>query len=350
MENKKKQELKLAQTVSLRHDLRLFSLLARPEAEFLAAAAELEADPLFARLLAPGPGGGAPVVRRRFAGASYAFTLACGDGALASAAERCCAGEWLADRPAMLALAKRAGQENFSRYFLADAVFDAAAAARACGLSAAQAAALKAFTDAFILAHERVQPAQLPRQLLRCAALVEAEGGRLTAAYTHPAYLRGAYVINGEELARLLRGGTLSRAEAARVRRLASAAQRVSWRKAGFHRALAALLEEQKDFFLGRGPLKPFSQRALAARVALDPATVSRLVSARTVRAPWGEEVRLKDLFRPKSAFVIDRIREVLGGAAAKRTDAEVAASLKSAYGIKISRRSVNLYRRKAGL
>lgn len=349
MEKKKKQALSLSQAPSLRQDLRLFALLARPEADFLELAAELEADPLFARLLAPGPGGEPPVLRRRLPGASYAFSLACGDGELAAAAEGCCAGEWLAERPAMLVLARRSGAGAFARHFLADSVFDPAAAARACGLTPAEASRLKAFTDAFLLAHERVPPRRLPGRLLRCAAEVDVSGGTPVPAYTHPAYFRGAYLINGPALSRLLKSGALGRAEAARARQLAAAAQRVAWRKGGFHRALTALLAEQKDFFLGRGPLKPLSQRRLAAAVGLNPGTVSRLFSGKTVRAPWGEEAALKDLFRAKSAFVIDRIREVLGKAAGKMTDAEVAAALRSVYGLRVSRRSVNLYRARAG-
>ncbi len=349
MEKKKKQAVSLSQSPSLRQDLRLFALLARPEADFLELAAELEADPLFARLLAPGPGGEPPVLRRRLPGASYAFSLACGDGELASAAEGCCAGEWLAERPAMLELARRAGPAGFQRWFLSDAAFDPAAAGGACGLTAAEAARLKAFADAFLLAHERVPPRRLPQPLLRCAAEVDVSGGEPAAAYTHPAYFRGAYAINGQALSRLLSGGSLSRAEAARARRLAAAAQRVAWRKSGFHRSLTALLAAQKDFFLGRGPLKPLSQRQLASEVGLNPGTVSRLLAGRTVRAPWGGEVRLKDLFLPKSAFVIDRIREVTGGAAGKLTDGEVSAALRKAYGIKVSRRSVNLYRSGSG-
>ncbi len=346
MEKRKRQEAGLSQSPALRHDLRLFAMLARPEADFLAAAAELEGDPLFARLLAAGPEG-APVARRRFPGASYAFPAACGDAALAAAAERCGAGEWLAERPAMLALARRAGAAAFERYFLSDAPFDAAAAAAACGLSAAEAARLRSFTDAFLAAHERVPPAALPAPLLRRAAEVRAEGGRLQVAYTHPAYLRGAYVINGPALARLLKSGGLTRAEAARVRALAAAAQRISWRKAGFHRTLTALLEEQRAFLLGKGPLKPLTQRELAEKVGLDPATVSRLAASRTITAPWGDELRLKDLFSRKSALVIDRIRDILGAGAGRLTDAEVAARLKAEHGLKVSRRSVNLYRKK---
>lgn len=340
----------MSQAPALRQDLRLFAMLSRSEADFLRLAAELEADPLFARLSAPGPDGQPPVLRRRFHGASYAFSFACGSDALAAAADPGGAGEWLADRPAMLELARRAGRENFGKYFLSDSPFDPAAAARACGITAAEAAALMAFTGAFIMAHERIPPAALPRLFLRCAARVEIAGGKPAAAYTHPAYLRGAYVINGPALTRLLKSGALSRAETAKVRELAAAAQRVSWRKAGFHRTLSALLEEQKTFLLGAGPLRPFTQRGLASRLGLNPGTVSRLLAGRTVLVPWGEELKLKDFFRPKSAFVIDKIKEVTAAGAKSMTDGEVAAALKSAHGIKVSRRSVNLYRSKAGL
>ena len=61
MKNGKKQGVELAQAQVLRQDLRLFSVLASPEEDFLRQAAELEADPLFIRLSTPGPDGTAPV-------------------------------------------------------------------------------------------------------------------------------------------------------------------------------------------------------------------------------------------------------------------------------------------------
>jgi hypothetical protein len=350
MEKRKKQEVKLSQAPALRQDLRLFAMLSSTEADFLKLAAELEADPLFARMRAPGPDGQPPVLRRRFQGASYAFSTACGSDALASAVSQAGAGEWLAGRPAMLETARRVGLANFEKYFLSEAPSSAQEAARACGITAGEAAALRAFVDAFVMAHEHVRPAALPQLFLRCAARLDAEGGKLVAAYIHPAYLRGAYVINGPALTRLLKSRTLDRAEIVKVRKLAAAAQRVSWRKAGFHRTLTALLEHQKAFLLGSGPLKPCTQRELAANVGLNPGTVSRLLACRTVLAPWGEEIKLKDLFRPKSALVIDKMKEVLGGGGKRLTDGQVAEALKAAHGIKISRRTVNLYRSKAGL
>ncbi|MDP2864871.1 MAG: hypothetical protein Q8O90_01345 [Elusimicrobiota bacterium] len=346
MEKKKKQGLELSQTQVLRQDLRLFSVLASPEEDFLRQAAELEADPLFIKLTAPGPDGAAPVIRRRFAGASYAFGLACGNEALAAAAgSGGSAGEWLSERPAMLKLAQRAGLENFEKYFLSGVVFSPAAAGRACGLSSTEASSLKNFADAFIMAHERIPSAALPVLYLRCAARIDAEGGRLSIAYVHPSYFRGTYNIDNAALSRLMKSGGLSREEAARTRALTTRAQRIAWRKSGFHRTLTAIVERQSAFLLQQAPLKPFSQRALAAGIGLNPGTVSRLIAAKTIMAPWGEEIRLRDLFRKKNAFIIDTIKAVTGASAKKMTDREVAESLKAVYGIRISRRSVNLYR-----
>ena len=331
-----------------RQDLRLFSVLAAPEEDFLRQAAELESDPLFARLSAPGPDGRAAVRRRRFPGASYSFAFACGDEALATAAGAAGgAGDWLAERPAMLELARRAGAAAFENCFLSGLPFSPDAAACACGLTAAEVRVLKFFVDAFILAHERVAPAALPELFLRCAARIAAEKEKLFIEYTHPAYLRGAYVIDGEAFSRLLKGGTLSPAEVRRARALAARAQRIAWRKAGFHRALTAIIEKQKTFLLEKGPLKPFTQRELAGSVGLNPGTVSRLLSDKTIITPRGEEVRLKSLFMFKNAFIIDKIRDILGTGAKKMTDKEVTEALRSVHGIRVSRRSVNLYRAK---
>lgn len=347
MEKRRKQAPQLAQAQTQRQDLRLFSVLAAPEEDFLRQAAELEADPLFSRLCLPGPDGAAPVLRRRLPGSSYAFTLACGDDALASAAEAGGAGEWLADRPAMLALARRAGQGNFEKLFLSSSVFDAASAGRACGFSAAEAAALKNFTDAFTMAHERIAPRALPALYLRCAAALSAEGGKLSAAYTHPAYLRGEYRIDRRALARLVRDGGLSPAEALRAQTLLSRAQRLSWRKLGFHKVLSALLEAQAGYLLKTSGLKPLTQRELAARTGLNPATVSRLLAGKSVLLPWGEEVKLQGLLLVKNAYIIDKIKELLGAGNERMTDSEVMEALRTTYGLRVSRRSVNLYRAK---
>lgn len=347
MKKGRRTSAELGQRQVQRQDLRLFAALGSPEEELLRQEAELLADPLFARLCAPGPGGAAPIIRKRLPGAGYAFALACGDEALAAAAGAGSAGDWLADRPRMLELARRAGQKNFERWFLSGDSFTPEAAARACGLTAAEAAALKGFADAFVLAHERVAPSALPPLYLRCAAAVSAEGGALAVSYTHPSYLRGAYSVDRAALGRLVRSGGLSGEDAARAGALAARAQRLSWRRAGFHRVMQALTAAQEPYLLGRGGLLPLTQRELAARAGLNPATVCRLLAGKTLLLPGGDEVKLSGLLLPKNAFITGKIREMLKGGEEKLTDAAVAARLRAGYGLRVSRRSVNLYRSK---
>ena len=351
MKDPEKPSPRLTQQQVQRQDLRLFAVLSVPEEDFLRQAAELEADPLFARLTEAGPDGRAPLRRRRLTGASYAFSLACGDEALAAASSAGgTAGEWLAARPAMLELARRAGEAAFYNCFLSGLPLSPEAAARECGLSAAEARELRGFVDAFLLAHERVEPAALPPLFLRCAARISRLGGKLRIEYTHPSYLRGSYAVDGGALSRLLRSGGFSQEEAARARALAARAQRLGWRKAGLHKVLSLLVERQKQFLLGAGGLLPFSQRELAAEAGLNPGTVSRLISGRTLLSPAGEELKLKDLFRAKNNYIIEKMREILLASPDRMTDLQVAQALRSGYGVRVSRRSVSLYRSKAGI
>ena len=346
-----KTDIKLSQAALPRQDLRLFSLLAQKESDFLRLASELEADPLFIRLLLPGADGRAPVRRRRLSGASYAFVMAASDGTMAAAAGAGgTAGEWLSSRPEMIKTAQDMGVKKFERYFLSETFVPAATIARDCGLTVGAVEALRIFVDSFLLAHERIPVERLPELFVRCVARIDADGEKLCVAYTHPAYFRGAYSIDGAALSRLVRSGGFSREEAARARTLTARAQRIAWRKSGFHRMLTALIEEQAAFLLKRAPLKPLSQRGLAERIGLNPGTISRLIAAKTIMAPWGGEIKLKDFFRQKKGFIIGKIKEILGEGDKKMTDREVAISLKTVYGMRVSRRSVNLYRTKSGL
>lgn len=347
MKERKKHSVELSREQVQRQDLRLFAALSSSEKDFLEQEEELRADPLFAKLCAPGEDGEAPVVRRRLPGASYAFFRACADDGLTSAVERSGAGEWLAARPAMLELARRAGMANFEKYFLSSSL-DRKAAAKACGLTEEEVSALKTFTDSFIQAHERVPAAALPRLYFRLSAVIVRDGGSLSAAYTHPSYFRGGYSMDKRALSTLVRRGALTAGEAKRAYSLMARAQRLSWRKAGFHRVLDILIRAQEGFLLERSGLKPLTQRELAARVGLDPSTVSRLISSRSVEAPWGAEMRLKDLFLSKKTFIIDKIKAMVGTGKARITDREIAEALRKDFGLRVSRRSVNLYR--AGL
>ena len=96
--------------------------------------------------------------------------------------------------------------------------------------------------------------------------------------------------------------------------------------------------------------MEPLSQRAFAAGLRLSPSTISRLIAGRSLKTPDMSEVPLRDFFPSKKEYIIDRIRKIMArpGAARRRlSDRLIACGLLERFGIKVSRRTVNLYRPK---
>ena len=118
----------------------------------------------------------------------------------------------------------------------------------------------------------------------------------------------------------------------------------VNWRKKGLQKVLEGILKYQRDFFLG-GPLKPLSQRSFAAELALNPSTVSRLIARRSLKA-GDDEVPLKSFFPSKKEHIIAKIKELSDPGGKRKLSARLLADeLKKRFGIKVSVRTLNLYR-----
>ena len=91
----------------------------------------------------------------------------------------------------------------------------------------------------------------------------------------------------------------------------------------------------------------PMSQRSFAAEIGISNSSVSRITAFKSLVAPWGEELSLRSLFISRKRYIIDIIRDMLQKSEAEAfTDEELKGRLADKYGLKISRRSVNLYRK----
>ena len=90
------------------------------------------------------------------------------------------------------------------------------------------------------------------------------------------------------------------------------------------------------------------SQRTLASQIGISHSSVSRIINRKTLKMPWGSEIPLKDFFLSRKKFLIDKVSDILlkYGKGDKLTDREIGDILNRKYGLKISRRSVNLYRK----
>ena len=159
MESKNKpgrgKELRLENSLHHRQDLRLFTMLAAPESDFLELVRRLESDPLFRKLAARA--GGRQVISRIRRGAHYSWDYNLGDARLLSAPD--CAyigGELLSARPEALKLARRLGAADFERYFLDENGAAPEEIRRATGLKPAEVSRIRDFVDAFLSAHENL--------------------------------------------------------------------------------------------------------------------------------------------------------------------------------------------------
>jgi RNA polymerase sigma-54 factor len=102
--------------------------------------------------------------------------------------------------------------------------------------------------------------------------------------------------------------------------------------------------------FVRHGPRAhaPLTRTELAAELGLSEPTVSRAVSRKSLRLPDGQVIALAALFGT-SVGVRDALRELLRGDPPARSDGELA-TLLSAAGFRVARRTVAKYRRQIGM
>lgn len=296
----------------------------------------IERDPLFAALLRPPDG--RPALRRfPFAGAGFHWKPVfeaprASDGW----------GELLARHRRAVELIQKLGPERYESQFLGDG-----AGAVPEGLTARQAAEVRAFTDAFLLSAEASPPPADPRAPWHDVAAIELDGGGLAVRYLRASEARGRYLVDRQRLEALR--ATLA---PARRRRLASLLQWidvVNRKRSTLHRLLEAIVETQGDYLLGGDPdkLRPLSQSEAAARLGVSKSTVSRAVRGRGLRTPAGRSEPLSTFFPGPRPDALRKLKTVLGERPGA-TDRELREALAARFGLFLSRRSVNRYRKLA--
>jgi RNA polymerase sigma-54 factor len=127
-------------------------------------------------------------------------------------------------------------------------------------------------------------------------------------------------------------------------------------RKETMINVMRVITEKQKDYFLyGKNQLKPLTLKNIAEILDIHESTVSRTVKDKYVQTPHGL-VSMKSFFSNKldeekgeisTASVKIRLKELIDAEDKKKplSDQKIANSLKTSYGITISRRTVTKYR-----
>ncbi|MBI4349093.1 MAG: hypothetical protein HY553_19805 [Elusimicrobia bacterium] len=321
---------------SLWTSIRLSGLLELAEPEYRRWLAGIEADPLYARLRA-----GRLVRREPRRDARFAWpTGAPADGELLAGPATSLPG--LDDE--LVRCIRRLGRETFERAFLrGEDPGERAAAAAAAGLGTGEAERVCALVDS-LWTCEPPAPAPALEAPVSCVAALEREGEGWSVAYYSPHYLRGRYRVDYDALAAAR--GAWSPDEASRVRELVRQLELANHKLSALGRILEALPRLQPAFLATGDPdaLRPARQNALARELAVSASTICRALAGRAVRLSQGRLVALADFFpttRP-------RTERLIALAAAERpdaTDEQLRRDLESRFGLRVTRRLVNLRR-----
>lgn len=322
--------------------IKLARLLEMSEREFEARITQLEANPLFSRLVAEGAIKVQPYAARLASRKPDGRQLSMSSDGLSSL---------LDGRSSQVELIQRMGQELFEENFLGDSALSDERRAAACGISTQEARALREFVDRAYIQAELQLPAaaSAPEQVYSVVGGIELDDGRPVIAFFNRTIWKGRYRLDGGRLVALRQ--SLDFAAARRLDKLVSQVELLERRKTTLYRVLEALLEQQARFFISRDPSarQALTQTAVANRLDISPSVLNRLVSNKCIRLPWGLETPLSALMPSSKRLLLDRVDELVTSHPAY-SDQRLGEELSRRFGARLSRRSIAQYRKDLGL
>lgn len=329
--------------LGLHGQLKLARLMEMSERDFESRIREVEASPLFARLLKAGAVRLEPYERSRFAARRF------GGWDLKTSSEGL--PDLLNGNGEMVQLIQRVGQERFEECFLKDDELSDEDRARSSGITPAQARQLREFVNRLYIQAEFESPAaeSATPKVFSAVAGVEVSDGKPVLGFFNREIWKGRYRVDSDKYALLK--GSLPQKESQRLEQLLRQLEFLDRRKSTLYRVLEALLEQQADFFVTGDPdrRRPLTQRALASQLEVTPSVLNRLLSNKSIQLPWGLESPLRTLVPSAKSLLRDRFH---GFALAHPDlpDEALRRELERAFGAKLSRRSIAQYRKELGL
>lgn len=341
--------VKADQRLALFGRLRMAEWIEMPESEFAREIEKIEKDPLFRKLYF-GSEERRGVIRRsrwpnsRFGGSFYEVR----EG-LVAGGERVRVEETLGEKAALLPKIRKMGREAFERYFLyGEDALALGEIAKRTGLTAQEVQQVSDMLVEIGAQAEFAAPQGVPAGggAYSCIARLSVDGEEPGYEFFSPYWARGLYQIRYDLLEQWKRDQSLAGPELKRLPQLLRRMETVNLRQNTLFRIIESLAKLQGEYLRSRREdlKRPISLRRLAHRLDLAPSTVSRALSGRSVRLPWGKEVPLIQLL-PGRRRVLREVMSRWLRETPRGTDARLAERLKDEYGIRVSRRTVNAVR-----
>ncbi|MGC9065247.1 MAG: hypothetical protein ACP5JO_01280 [Candidatus Ratteibacteria bacterium] len=161
-------------------------------------------------------------------------------------------------------------------------------------------------------------------------------------------------IFLNEKYIRLLKSQSIGTGERQFLKEKLSRARKfllhIENRRKFLEKIIGYIVEYQKDFFCGKGSLKPLSEKNLAEKFDCSQSLISRAVSGKYIAC--GKKILLiRGLFsyateKRSQDFIAEEIKNIIKDSNAFLSDRQIAEILKE-RGISIAPRTVNKYRRK---
>ncbi|MHB2026008.1 MAG: RNA polymerase factor sigma-54 [Elusimicrobiota bacterium] len=345
-------EIRLRQGVrmALLGRVRMARWIQMPEREFAGLVETVEQDPLFQKMFFGDEKNGRVIRRRKWPAARMFEGFYAINESVLSGGERVHVEEALKERASLISRIRAMGRQAFERYFLMgeDGLSLDEIASRT-GISVEDARGVHDLLLHLGAQEEFFLPPRpaLMRRSYSCLAAVFCRQGDISFEFLSPYWVRGLYHIKYEALERWKRAGIFSGPERRRLRGFLGRLEMMNIRQNTIFRILETVTKNNKDYLSTRAPekMRPIGLRDLARRLDLSPSTVSRALSGRSVRLPWGEEIPISALLPGRRRVTQAAISAWLRNPKFRATDAELAQKLKLELGIRLSRRAVNAAR-----
>ncbi|MBI3012996.1 MAG: hypothetical protein HYY63_05150 [Elusimicrobia bacterium] len=334
--------------------VRFTRVLNLSEPEFARFVADLEGDPIFRKLVYPHDGGPRAIFRKRFphSGLSSSFYEVKEENRVGGGTVD--VETLLAQHKGLVDLIRKIGRENFETYFLyEEEPRSEEFLAQACGIGIEEVRKIRSLVLEISLHSEFFHPSSIPAHYLHCftvARIEKDEPGGLNIAYLSPHLARGRYVLNRERI-EALKKGMISEEK----KKLGEILKKMEWinlRQDTLQKILSEFVQSQEHYLSSRefARVVPMTQRELSRRIGVAASTVCRSIASKSIFLPWGEEKALKDLFwnrREVACVLLKNMLEDLSVQGNKKVkDSFLRDLMFRKHRIKVSRRTINLYRR----
>ncbi len=334
--------------------LRFSEILNLKETEFAKLIQEVEESHIFKKLLYPKDSGPKAVHRRRFPHARLISSFYEVREDLHPSQSKTDVEKILFQHTELVHLIKKIGQKNFESYFLyLEGPGSLEEIARNCGINVEEVKKIQNLVTEVSIHSEFFEPKFTAGEKVPYTTVAQIElekDGSLFISWLSPHLAQGRYVVNRERVEQLRK--EMNSEEKKSLTQILQKLEWINLRQDTLQKVLQELLMTQEGYLRNRDPLKlaPLTQRETSRKIGVASSTVCRLVGSKSVILPWGEEKFLKDLFYNRKSLALNHLRLILEKnlkEGRKTSDEWLRQEMLRATPFKISRRSLNLYRRK---